>query len=219
MDTIRTKILNAGFIPIFSHEDLQVCKQVIKACYEGGLRVFEFTNRTTNAFEVFSELQKYTKKEMPEMSLGIGTILDAKMTEIAVEAGADFIVSPIISIDVSTTCKNANKLWIPGCMTMTEVVSAYQSGASFVKIFPASIVTPKFLQYCKELFPQIKLMPTGGVESTEESLKMWYNAGASVVGIGGKFFKLDFGDPKSYSDLSSHVKGTLEIINKIKVQN
>lgn len=213
---ILEKILNSGMIPVFNHADLAICKSVIKACYNGGLRVFEFTNRSENAIDVFFELNQYVKKELPEMIIGIGTITDAKTTQKYINANADFIVSPIMNLEMATECKKSEIIWIPGCMTMTEVVTANQYGASLVKIFPASIVSPKFLQYASEIFPHIKLMPTGGVEPTEENLKQWYKAGASTVGMGGKFFSASMLNQEVYSIIEKNVKNTLAIIQKIK---
>lgn len=215
-NNILEKILNSGMIPVFNHADLEVCKKVIKACYAGGLRVFEFTNRSESAIKIFSELQAYIKNEFPDMILGIGTIIDAETTNKCIKINADFIVSPILNLEMAKECLKSNTIWIPGCMTMTEVLTANQHGASLVKIFPASSVGPKFFQYVSDIFPHINLMPTGGVEPTEENLKLWYHAGASTVGMGGKFFAASMLNPEGYKTIENNVKNTLSIIQKIK---
>ncbi|MCF4101058.1 bifunctional 4-hydroxy-2-oxoglutarate aldolase/2-dehydro-3-deoxy-phosphogluconate aldolase [Gillisia sp. M10.2A] len=178
-----------GIVPVFYHRDLEVCKQVIKACYEGGARVFEFTNRGEFAHEVFGELSKYVNDKFENMILGAGSILDPGTTSLYLQLGANFIVSPIVNAEMAKTCNRRKVAWMPGCGSVTEISYAEELGAEVVKIFPGSQVGgPSFVKAVKGPLPWSSIMPTGGVSPTKDNLKEWYDAGVHCVGIGSKLF-------------------------------
>ena len=178
-----------GIVPVFYHKDLEVCKQVIKACYEGGARVFEFTNRGDFAHEVFGELNKYVNENFKQMILGVGSIVDPATTALYLQLGANFIVSPIVNAEMAKTCNRRKVAWMPGCGSVTEISFAEELGAEVVKIFPGSQVGgPSFVKAVKGPLPWASIMPTGGVSPTKENLKEWFAAGVHCVGIGSKLF-------------------------------
>ncbi|MCB2379553.1 bifunctional 4-hydroxy-2-oxoglutarate aldolase/2-dehydro-3-deoxy-phosphogluconate aldolase [Hymenobacter sp. BT635] len=186
---VLERVLQAPLVPVFFHADAAYAQRVVKACYEGGVRVFEFTNRGANAFEVFTQLQRYVREHLPEMLLGIGTIYTAAQAEQFIAAGADFVVQPIMTTDVAEACRRHDVAWVPGAMTLTEVYTASQLGAGLVKIFPGNVLGPDFIKSLRGPMPAVKLMVTGGVEPTQASLTEWFGAGVNVVGIGSQLFK------------------------------
>lgn len=204
-DYILSEMKRSSIIPVFYHTDVDVAKAVVESCYNGGLRVFEFTNRGDNALEVFTQLVKYAKK-MPGLALGIGTIMDAATTEKFIVAGAHFIESPIMNTEIAEACRSHNKLWIPGCGTLTEIVAARQAGAELIKIFPGSLLGPKFVSAVLSVVPDLKLMSTGGVEPTVENLRAWFNAGVYCVGIGSKLITNAIIENKNWDELQAKVK-------------
>ncbi len=189
IDQIIEKIKAYPVIPVFYHDDVEVCKQVLKACYDGGIRVFEFVNRGKNAEANFKALVDYKKEAMPELTLGIGTILDRAAAESFLALGTEFLVSPIFVAELAKTAKANNCLWIPGCMTPTEIANAMFAGCGFVKLFPGETLGTGFLKGIKPLFPNMKFMPTGGVDVEENNIKNWFAAGVTSVGMGSKLFK------------------------------
>ena len=183
---ISETIIKNGIVPVFYHENLEICKKTIKACYDGGLRVFEYTNRGTKASENFPLLKEFINENCEGMLLGIGSIINKKQTEQFVELGADFIVSPILKDEVAEFCNSKNIYWIPGCATLTEIDKAESLGADIIKIFPGNVLGAGFVKAVKGPMPWLKLMPTGGVEPTKENLEAWFDAGVVCVGIGSK---------------------------------
>ncbi len=177
-----------GMVPVFFHEDLALTRDVVHACYEGGLSIFEFTNRGKNALDVFAGLSDYCHKHLPEMMLGAGSIINGNSAEEYISAGADFIVSPLLSDSVTDTCKKRQCLHIPGCGTVTEVGRAQQTGAEVVKLFPAEVAGPAFIRAIRGPMPWSKIMPTGGVSTEKYNLKEWFDAGAFCVGMGSSLF-------------------------------
>lgn len=181
-------LTQSGIIPVFSHPNVDVSLAIVRACYEGGLRAFEYTNRNAQALSNFRQVAALVKREMPDMLLGAGTIWDVPMAETFAEAGADFIVSPIMNPAVGAWCRERGILWSPGCMTVTEVYNAKQQGAELIKVFPGEVVGPAFVRSVKSVMPDVQLMVTGGVEPTAESLSAWFGAGVSCVGMGSQLF-------------------------------
>ncbi|QCR23721.1 bifunctional 4-hydroxy-2-oxoglutarate aldolase/2-dehydro-3-deoxy-phosphogluconate aldolase [Pontibacter sp. SGAir0037] len=188
---VLEKIKETPAIPVYYNADPETCKAVLDACYAGGMRVFEFTNRGEKALENFKILKEVTNERYPDLKLGIGTIKDAASAEEYVAAGADFIVSPITDISVAEAVQAHGLLWIPGCMTPTEIAQAEKAGASLVKLFPGNVLGSGFLKAIKELFPNLLFMPTGGVAPTADSLNEWFGAGVTAVGLGSKLFEKD----------------------------
>ena len=179
-------------VPVFFHQDLQYAQQIVKACYAGGLRVFEFTNRGPAAYEVFEGLNAFVRTNCPEILLGIGTIYTAEDAERFIALGADFIVQPITTEAVGAVCKAHQKPWIPGALTPNEIWSAWQMGATAVKIFPGNLVGPAYIQALRGPMPLVPLMVTGGVEPNTESIQEWLGAGVQAVGLGSQLFKGDY---------------------------
>ena len=206
---------SSGMIPVFYHADIEVAKAVVDASYKGGVRVFEFTNRGENAFQVFTELLKHVQK-YSDLMLGIGTIMDAATTQKFISAGAHFIVSPILKQEMAEVCKKENKLWIPGCATLTEIVTAKDLGAKVIKIFPGSVLGPGFVSSIMPVVPGLQLMPTGGVEPTEANLSAWFKAGVICVGMGSQLFAKEVIETKNWAKLEQSVADALEIIAKIR---
>ena len=186
---VIARVLQSPLVPVFFHADAAYAQLVVRACYAGGIRVFEFTNRGANAFEVFEELVKLTHTECPNLVLGIGTIYNAADTERFIAAGAQFVVQPITTADVAAACQAHDVAWLPGAMTLNEIYNATQLGAQLVKVFPGNIVGPDYIKAVRGPMPHTKLMVTGGVEPTEASLSEWFGAGINVVGIGSQLFK------------------------------
>jgi 2-dehydro-3-deoxyphosphogluconate aldolase/(4S)-4-hydroxy-2-oxoglutarate aldolase len=186
---VIARVLQTPLVPVFFHADAAFAQSVVRACYAGGIRVFEFTNRGANAFEVFQELVKLTESECPDLVLGIGTIYNAADAKRFIAAGAAFIVQPITTADVAAACKAHDVAWLPGAMTLNEIYNATQLGAQMVKVFPGNIVGPDYIKAVRGPMPNTKLMVTGGVEPTEASLTEWFGAGINVVGIGSQLFK------------------------------
>ncbi len=184
---VAVKAKGTGIVPVFYNDDLEICKQVVKACYDGGARLFEFTNRGDFAHEVFSELSKYVNRELSGMILGVGSVLEEATTAIYLQLGANFIVSPILNKRMAKICNRRKVAWIPGCGSLSEISFAEELGAEIVKIFPAGQVGgPDFIKAIKGPMKHTSIMPTGGVEPTEENLKKWFQAGAYCVGIGSQ---------------------------------
>lgn len=207
----------SGLVPVYNHADAKVCKSVLKACYDGGLRVFEFTKRSSSAYEVFCELRSYVDQEMPDMLIGVGSIIDAETTEQFIKAGADFIVSPALVPEMAVVCKNNEIVWAPGCGTVSEIVQAQKLGADITKLFPGEQVGgPAFAKAVLGPLPWSMLMPTGGVTPEEKNLKAWFNAGVCCVGLGSNLFPKDWIESRDFQKITALVKNTLAIINDIR---
>ncbi|WP_198405746.1 beta/alpha barrel domain-containing protein [Chitinophaga caeni] len=204
-----------GMVPVFYHDDVNVCKTVLKTCYEAGVRVFEFTNRGVNATKNFEVLQTYKKEHFPGLLLGIGTIKQASEAKTYIDLDTDFIVSPIVDGNTAATCKEHDVLWVPGCMTPTEVAQAEQLGAGFVKLFPGNILGPGFLKSIKPLFPGLKFMPTGGVNVSQESLSAWFLAGVTCVGMGSNLLTKEVIEQGDLDMLKSKITQTFAYIENV----
>jgi len=211
---VSEKLVQSGMVPVFYHEDLETCKNVIKACYNGGLRVFEYTNRGEKAAVNFPLLKQYINDEYPDMLLGIGSIINQEQTEKYIALGADFIVSPILEEEVAEVCNKNDMYWIPGCATLSEIAKAEKLGADIIKIFPGNVLGPGFVKAVKGPMSWLKLMPTGGVSPTEDNLKSWFDSGVVCVGMGSKLLTKE---AISNTDmLTVKVSETLKLINEIK---
>ena len=182
-------MLEKPLIPVYYNSDAATTKGIIKACYEAGIRAFEFTNRGENASEVFAQIQPYIKGNCPGMILGIGTVVDAITAEKYIKLGADFVVQPGTTKEVGDVCNKHNIAWIPGVMTPTEIYGALSLGAAMIKIFPGNVMGSAYVKALRGPMPNVKIMVTGGVEPTESSIKEWFGAGANAVGLGSQLFK------------------------------
>lgn len=205
-----------GIVPVFYHSDLETSKQVLKACYEGGVRAFEFTNRGDFAHEIFGELNKWAAKECPDMILGIGSIVDAGTASLFLQLGANFVVGPLLNPDIFKVCNRRQVAYIPGCGSVSEVGYAQELGAEVVKVFPGDVVGPAFVKGIKAPMPWSSLMVTGGVTPTEENLSKWFSAGVTAVGMGSNLFPKDVIAAKDWGKITEMCKEALAIIAKIR---
>lgn len=214
---VAQKMDETGIVPVFYHKDAEIGKKVLKACYDGGIRVFEFTNRGDYAHEVFTVLNKYAAAELPEMMLGVGSVVDAGTAALYIQLGASFIVSPVLKEDMAFTCNRRKVLWSPGCGSLTEISRAEELGAEIVKIFPGQQVGgPEFVKAVKGPFPWTSIMPTGGVEPTEENLSAWFKAGVTCVGMGSQLITKDIIANNDYEKLKGLAANALDIVKKYK---
>ncbi|WP_194776553.1 beta/alpha barrel domain-containing protein [Pararhodonellum marinum] len=213
-DTILNAMTDTGLIPVFNHADLEIAKQVLDASYQAGIRVFEFTNRGPHSLKVFKGLVLYAEK-YEDLVMGIGTIFTVQEAKDFLFAGADFIVSPALVLDVAHYCNMKNVLWIPGCATVTEVHQAHLLGAKLIKAYPGNLLGPGFISAIKAILPEVKLMPTGGVEPNEENLSAWFKSGVTCVGMGSQLFKKEWLAEKQFKPLEAKIKATLQIIQSL----
>ena len=182
-------IVSTGMVPVYYNKDVEIAKQVVKACYEGGVRAFEFTNRGDFAHEVFVELIKFAAKECPDLVLGVGSIVDAGTASLYLQLGANFIVGPLFNPEIAKVCNRRLVPYTPGCGSVSEIGFAQEVGCDLCKIFPAGNVGgPSFVKNIKAPMPWSMIMATGAVEPTEENLSAWFKAGVTCVGMGSKLF-------------------------------
>lgn len=207
----------SGFVPVFSNPDFEICRHVLDCSYEGGLRLFEFTNRGDFAHEVFAELMKYSRKTYPDLIMGAGTIIDAPTAALFIQMGSNFIVSPLLDEETARICNRRKVLWIPGCGSVTEISKAEELGADIIKIFPGGAVGgPGFVKAIKGPMPWTSLMPTSGVEPEEASIKEWFSAGIVAAGLGSQLFTKDLIAPSKKDELIQKIKTVKELIIKYK---
>ena len=205
-----------GVLPLFFHKDAEVSVEVMRALYEGGIRAIEYTNRGEAAFVNFKQMKEVRDKEMPEMMLGIGTIKNGEQARNFIEAGADYIISPGFVKEAADEANKAGLLYVPGCMTPTEIIVAEQYGCQFIKLFPGNLLGPDFMSAIKELFPNLMFMPTGGVDFDKENISGWFKAGVRAVGMGSKLISKSLLEQKDYAKIASMTKEVVEIISSIK---
>lgn len=211
------KIQDAGIVPIFYHKDPEICRNVIKSCYEGGMKVFEFTNRGDFAHELFSDLNKWVEKEYPKMIMGAGSVVDAGTASMFIQLGANFIVSPMFNPEIARVCNRRKILYIPGCGSMTEISNAEEYGAEIVKMFPGlSVGGPEFIEAVKGPCPWTSIMPTGGVEPTVDNLREWFEGGATCVGIGSNLITKELIQKKDWKTLKQRVDNALKIAKMLQ---
>lgn len=188
---VLVKMQAAPIVPVFYHKDAEVAKQVVKACYEGGVRLFEFTNRGDFAHEVFTEVVKFAATECPDMAIGVGSVVEPGTASLYMQLGACFVVGPLFNPEVARVCNRRGVPYIPGCGTVSEVGNAQECGCEVCKLFPGDVLGPKMVKGLMAPMPWSKIMVTGGVEPTAENLGSWFGAGAFAVGMGSKLFPKD----------------------------
>ncbi|WP_162053331.1 bifunctional 4-hydroxy-2-oxoglutarate aldolase/2-dehydro-3-deoxy-phosphogluconate aldolase [Pontibacter pamirensis] len=214
---VALKMAETGMVPVFYHADVEVCKQVMEACYRAGVRVFEFTNRGDFAHEIFGKLVKHARDSFPEMMLGAGSVVDGPTAALYIQSGADFVVSPVLNPDVAIVCNRRKIMWSPGCATLSEISKAEELGAEVVKIFPAQQVGgPDYVAAIKGPCPWTSIMPTGGVEPKEENLRAWFAAGVHCVGMGSQLISKDLIASQNYAKLEELTREALETIRKVR---
>ncbi len=213
---VALAMARTGLVPLFYHPEVAVVKLVVQACYEGGARVFEFTNRGDFAHEVFGEVSRYVARTLPELTLGVGSVTDAGTASLYLQLGADFVVTPVLREDVGRVCNRRKVLWVPGCGTLTEIAQAEELGAEIVKIFPGGVLGPAFVKAVKGPCPWTSIMPTGGVAPTEESLRAWFEAGVTCVGMGSKLITREIVEQGDFEALAEKVRSTLALIENVR---
>lgn len=188
---VLAKMGAAPVVPVFYHKDVATACAVVKACYEGGIRAFEFTNRGDFAHEVFAEVVKYAAKECPELAVGVGSVVEPGTASLYMQLGACFVVGPLFNPEIAKVCNRRGVPYTPGCGSVSEVGAAQETGCDLCKVFPGDVLGPKFVKGLLAPMPWSKLMVTGGVEPTAENLESWFKAGVYCVGMGSKLFPKD----------------------------
>ncbi|CAM3878745.1 bifunctional 4-hydroxy-2-oxoglutarate aldolase/2-dehydro-3-deoxy-phosphogluconate aldolase [Flavobacterium sinopsychrotolerans] len=213
---VANVMAETGMVPLFFHTDVELGKKVIKACYDGGARLMEFTSRGDFAFEVFSVLNKYALAELPGMILGVGSITDAAAASLYMQLGANFIVTPVLREDIALVCNRRKVLWSPGCASLTEIARAEELGCEIVKLFPGDVYGPQFVKGIKGPCPWTSIMPTGGVSTDKDNLKSWFDAGVTCVGIGSQLISNEVLKSEDFDGLEATVRATLATIKEIR---
>ncbi len=208
---------DTGLVPLFFNSDVEISKKVLKACYDGGARLLEFTARGDFALEVFTELTKYAIAELPGMIMGVGSVTDAAAASLYMQVGANFIVTPVLREDIAIVCNRRKVLWSPGCGSLTEIARAEELGCEIVKLFPGGIYGPDFVKAIKGPCQWTSIMPTGGVSPTRENLSSWFNAGVTCVGMGSKLIAKDANGKFDYKKIENMTKEALSIIQDLKL--
>lgn len=210
------KIGETGMVPVFYHKDAEIAKKVIKACYDGGVRAFEFTNRGDFAHEVFAECVKYAAKECPEMAMGVGSVVDAPTASLYIQLGACFVVGPLFNADVVPVCNRRLVPYCPGCGSVSEIGKAQEMGCDLCKVFPGDVYGPAFVKGMKAPMPWSKIMVTGGVAPTAENLTSWFKAGVFCVGMGSKLFPKERIEAEDWQYITDKCKECLNVIKNCK---
>ncbi|SJZ37141.1 bifunctional 4-hydroxy-2-oxoglutarate aldolase/2-dehydro-3-deoxy-phosphogluconate aldolase [Sediminibacterium ginsengisoli] len=215
---VMNLIPEQGVLPLYFTKDTEVSINVLKALYQAGIRAVEYTNRGEAALQNFKEMRKVCDTELKGMYLGIGTIKNGDMARTFIDAGADYIICPGLVESVAKAADAAGVLWVPGCMTPTEIISAETLGAKMIKLFPGNILGPDFMSAIKELFPDLKFMPTGGVDTTKENIGAWFKAGVCAVGMGSKLISKALLESKDYAAIESQTREVLAIVQALRAK-
>ena len=213
---VITEMHNSSMIPLFYDPDIEISKNIVQACYQGGARLLEFTHRGDFAHEVFRELIRFANESLPGMIIGVGSVTDAASASHYLMNGANFIVTPVFREDIAIVCNRRKVLWSPGCGSLTEIAKAEEMGAEIVKLFPGNIYGPEFVKAIKGPQPWTSIMPTGGVTTEKENLKAWFDAGVSCVGLGSKLISKKLVKNQDYDQISNTIKKTLALIQTLK---
>jgi 2-dehydro-3-deoxyphosphogluconate aldolase/(4S)-4-hydroxy-2-oxoglutarate aldolase len=214
---VLTAMMEQGVIPVFYHPDVEVCTNVIQACANGGAKCIEFTNRGDFASHVFLEVTRHFAKADKSVIMGVGSVLDAPTAGIYIANGANFVVGPVLNADVAKVCNRRKIPYSPGCGSASEISAAEELGVEIVKIFPgAQVGGPEFVKAVLGPMPWTRIMPTGGVDPTEESLSKWFGAGIVAAGIGSKLITSELLKAKDYAGIETKVRETIALIKKIR---
>lgn len=216
IQTVTNAIINQGILPLYYNADETVTMNILKSLYKAGIRAVEYTSRGGSALSNFTKMVEIRNAEMPEMLLGIGTIKNLQQAEEYYQVGADFFISPGFVPEVAAFLIPKDVLYSPGCMTPTEIITAEAAGVTFIKLFPGNALGAGFMSAIKDVFPNLKFMPTGGVDTTKESIESWFKAGVSAVGMGSKLVSKDLMAAKDYATIENETKKVLEIIQALK---
>jgi 2-dehydro-3-deoxyphosphogluconate aldolase / (4S)-4-hydroxy-2-oxoglutarate aldolase len=214
---VLSTMVETGMVPVFYHASFEVARDVATACVAGGCNLLEFTNRGDHAWEVFNELEKYCARELPQLILGVGSVVDPGTASLYINCGANFVVGPVLNPEVARACNRRKIPYSPGCGSASEISAAEELGVEIVKIFPGMEVGgPNFVKSVKGPCPWTMIMPTGGVEPTEASLKAWFGAGVTCVGMGSNLITKGLLAAKDYAGLGESVKTTLALIKQLR---
>jgi 2-dehydro-3-deoxyphosphogluconate aldolase/(4S)-4-hydroxy-2-oxoglutarate aldolase len=205
-----------GILPLFFHKDAEVSIQVLKALYNAGIRAVEYTNRGEAALANFKLMKQLCESEMKDLYLGIGTMKNAEMAKTFIDAGADYLICPGWVPEVAEVADQHDILWVPGCMTPSEIIAAENKGARMIKLFPGNVLGPRFMSAIKELFPQLLFMPTGGVELDRDNIAGWFKAGVCAVGMGSKLITKPLLEAKQYDQITQATREVMAIIKSIQ---
>jgi len=214
---VLNTILNSGLVPIFYNADLETARQVVQACVEGGTRVIEFTNRGDFAPEVFKELSRYLERQAPGVILGVGSVVDEPTAALYIAYGANFVVSPVLNEAIARLCNRRKVAYIPGCGSVSEISRAEELGVEIVKIFPGdSVGGPAFVKAVLAPCPWTRIMPTGGVDATEESVRAWFEAGAACIAMGSRLIRKDLVMAGNWVEIAAKVRQVLQWIRDVR---
>lgn len=205
-----------GMVPVFYHSDTETAKHVLKACYDGGVRAFEFTNRGDFAQEVFGELVKYARKELPGMIVGVGSVVDAPTAAMYIQLGANFVVGPLFNQEIAPVCNRRLIPYCPGCGTVSEVGAAQEAGCDLCKVFPGDVLGPAFVKGLRAPMPWSQIMVTGGVKPERENLEAWFKAGVTCVGMGSNLFPKDAVASADWDRITGLCRTALDIIAEVR---
>ena len=207
---------DTGIVPVFYNADVEVTKNVVKACYEGGIRAFEFTNRGDFAQEVFAELVKFANKELPGMIMGVGSVVDPATAALYIQLGANFVVGPVFNPAIAPICNRRLIPYSPGCGSVSEVSAAQEAGCDVCKVFPGDVLGPAFVKDLRGPMPWSQIMVTGGVKPEKSNLEAWFKAGATCVGMGSNLFPKDAIAAKDWARITALCKEAIEIVKQVK---
>ncbi|MCR5276575.1 MAG: bifunctional 4-hydroxy-2-oxoglutarate aldolase/2-dehydro-3-deoxy-phosphogluconate aldolase [Bacteroidales bacterium] len=205
-----------GIVPVFYNADIEISKNVLKACYDGGIRLFEFTNRGDFAQEVFKPLVKYANAELPGMIMGIGSIVDPGTASLYIQLGANFVVGPLFNPAIAPICNRRLIPYCPGCGSVSEVGAAQELGCDVCKVFPGDVLGPAFVKGLRAPMPWSQLMVTGGVKPTRENLEGWFKAGVLSVGMGSNLFPKDVIAAGDWGKITQLCRDALAIVKEVR---
>jgi 2-dehydro-3-deoxyphosphogluconate aldolase/(4S)-4-hydroxy-2-oxoglutarate aldolase len=209
-------IVAQGMLPLYFNADETVSVEILRALYKANVKAVEYTNRGEAALSNFKTLVAIRNAEMPGLLLGIGTIKNLAQASDYLEAGADFLVSPGYIPEVAAYCVSHDIFFGPGCMTPTDIIAAENAGIKFIKLFPGNLLGPEFMSSIKEIFPKLVFMPTGGVDTTKESIEAWFKAGVSAVGMGSKLVSKKLMEARDYAAIEQSAADVLSLIKSIR---
>ena len=215
-EELLKRIPEQGILPLYFYKDPEVSIEVLRSLYKAGIRMVEYTNRGEAALQNFKKMREVRDEELKDLYLGIGTIKNAPAAETYIQAGVDFIVCPGLVEEVANVADKNKMLWVPGCMTPSEIIRAENMGAKMIKLFPGNILKPEFMSAIKALFPDLMFMPTGGVSLDKENLEGWFKAGVSAVGMGSKLVSKQLLEEKNYAKIEELTKEAMSIIKSLR---
>jgi 2-dehydro-3-deoxyphosphogluconate aldolase/(4S)-4-hydroxy-2-oxoglutarate aldolase len=205
-------LIEQKILPLYYHDSAEVSIEILKALHAAGIKMVEYTNRGAAALNNFEQLRKAVDESIPDLLLGIGTIKSKQQAKDYINAGADFVIAPSVNVEVGEIVNAAGLLWIPGCMTPTEIATAENAGAEIVKIFPGNLLGPSYISAIKDLFPQLRFVVTGGVEAEENNLRSWFKSGVVGIGMGSKLITREATAHKNYDAIKTATAKALALV-------